>query len=238
MDTVAGVSGPDRLRPGGRQVIPRPEAWRLGDPSPWHSVASAPVSMDALVARVRSRARPQLAPAFPEARNAAVLVLLHDGEDGPEALFTRRSAHLRNHRNEISFPGGRMDPGELPPETALREAREEVGLDPSLVTIHGELDHMSTVVSQSYIVPVVGTIRERPTLVAAPAEVDRMFWVSLTELSRVDTYREEWWGTPPLDRPLFFYELDDETIWGATARMLHQLLRLAHGVDTPEPPAY
>jgi hypothetical protein len=63
-------------------------------------------------------------------------------------------------------------------------------------------------------------------------------WVPLAELASSDTYREEWWGAPPTDRPIFFFDLDDETIWGATARMLHQLLRLAHGVDGPEPLAW
>jgi len=232
------VSEPVRLRPGGRQAIPRPDAWRTGDPPPWQRTADRPVELDSLLARVAARTPRDLAPAFPGARNAAVLVLLHEGDEGPEVLVTRRAEHLRNHRGEISFPGGRMDDGETPAETALREAYEEVGLDPAVVTIHGELDHLSTVVSKSYIVPVVATIAERPELTAAPDEVDRILWVSLAELSRLDTYREEWWGTPPLDRPLFFFELDDETIWGATGRMVHQLLRLAHGLDVPEPPTW
>ena len=60
-------------------------------------------------------------------------------------------------------------------------------------------------------------------------------WEPLADLLVEGTYREERWGTPPLDRPIFFFELDDETVWGATARMLHQLLRVAHGVDGPEP---
>ena len=80
-----------------------------------------------------------------------------------------------------------------------------------------------------------GSVGERPDLVPHAAEVDRIMWVSLAELQRPGTYREERWGTPPLDRPIFFFELDDETIWGATAKMVHQLLRLAHGVDEPEP---
>lgn len=141
--------------------------------------------------------------------------------------------NLRNHRGEMSFPGGRVDPGEDPVTTALREAWEEVALDPALVTVHGHLDHLVTVVSQSYIVPVVATVAERPSLRLSPDEVDRIMWVGLDELSRPDTYREEWWGTPPSDRAIHFFELDDETIWGATARMLHQLLRLAHAVDEP-----
>jgi len=178
-----------------------------------------------------------VAPPFPEARNAAVLVLLHEADIGPELLFTRRTMNLRSHRGEISFPGGRMDAGETPVAAALREAFEEVALDPSLVTVHGELDHLSTVVSQSYIVPVVATVDERPPLTPHDREVDRILWVSLAELARPDTFREEWWGTPPLDRRVFFFELDDETIWGATGRMVYQTLRLTHGLTGPEPAA-
>jgi 8-oxo-dGTP pyrophosphatase MutT (NUDIX family) len=178
-----------------------------------------------------------VAPPFPAARNAAVLALVHDGDDGPELLFTRRTMSMRSHRGEISFPGGRMDPGEGPVDTALREAFEEVALDPSIVTVHGELDHLSTVVSQSYIVPVVGTVASRPELEPHDREVDRILWVSLAELARPDTFREEWWGTAPLDRRVFFFELDDETIWGATGRMVYQILRLAHGLTGPEPAA-
>jgi 8-oxo-dGTP pyrophosphatase MutT (NUDIX family) len=182
---------------------------------------------------VAARPPRELAPPFPGARNSAVLVVLLEDGSGPEVLLTRRAAHLRNHRGEISFPGGRMDAGESPADTARREADEEVGLDPALVTVHGELDHLSTVVSNSYIVPVVASVATRPSLVGAPSEVDRVLWVPLAELAREDTYHEESWGAPPLDRPLHFFELDDETVWGATGRMLAQLLCLAHGVDAP-----
>ncbi|MFM2070363.1 MAG: hypothetical protein RLZZ623_626 [Actinomycetota bacterium] len=226
-------------RRGGAQAIPRPEAWRLGDPAPWaERAAGSTDTMLAIRTAVETRRIAPLLPPFPDARNSAVLVLLHDGPDGPEALFTRRSMELRNHRGEVSFPGGRMDPGETAVEAALREAFEEVALDRALVTVHGELDHLSTVVSNSYIVPVVGSIAERPELRPHASEVDRILWVSLAELAHAETFREEWWGTPPFERPIFFFELADETIWGATARMVHQLLRLAHGVDGPEPLAW
>jgi 8-oxo-dGTP pyrophosphatase MutT (NUDIX family) len=229
---------PVRRRPGGQQTIPRPFVWRLGDDPPWATRNRRfPPSSATVLSTVRSRAPRDLAPPFPGARNAAVLVLLHEGDDGPELLFTRRTMRMRSHRGEISFPGGRMDPGETPVETALREAFEEVDLDPSLVTVHGELDHLSTVVSQSYIVPVVATVDARPELVPHDHEVDRILWVSLAELSRPDTFREERWGLPPFDRRVFFFELDDETIWGATGRMVYQFLRLAHGLTGPEPSA-
>jgi len=187
---------------------------------------------------LRERAPSQLAPPFPGARNSAVLIVLHDGADGAEVLFTKRAQHLRNHKGEISFPGGRMEQGETAVGAALREAWEEVALQPSLVEVRGELDHLSTVVSNSYIVPVVVTVASRPELQPHAAEVDRIIWVPLAELAHADTYREEWWGIGDLERPIHFFELEDETIWGATARMLHQLLRLAHGVDEPEPPAW
>ena len=156
-----------------------------------------------------------------------MLIALHDGEDGAEVLLTRRSMLLRNHQGEISFPGGRMDPGETPVETALREAHEEVGLDPSLPTVVGELPHLNTVVSRSYIVPVVSVLPERPELTPQTGEVDRVLWTPIEELTREGTYRLERWGQAPFDRPLHFFELDDETVWGATAHMLVELLTAA-----------
>jgi 8-oxo-dGTP pyrophosphatase MutT (NUDIX family) len=223
-------------RAGGDQFIPRPDTWRLGDPAPWTQAAGErePPTVARLAETMAARRPQPVTPGFAGARNSAVLVLLHDGDDGIELLLTRRAMQLRTHRGEISFPGGRMDDGETPTDTALREATEEVGLDPSLVAVHGELDHMSTLVSQNYIVPVVGSVAERPILQPHLAEVERIFWLPLTELVRPGTFREERWGTPPLDRSIHFFELDDETVWGATARMLHQLLRLAHGVDDPD----
>ena len=174
-------------------------------------------------------------PPFADARPAAVLVALADGPHGAEVLLTKRSAHLRNHRGEISFPGGRIDPGETPLQTAVREAWEEVQLPPDLVDVTAQLEPLSTVVSKSYIVPLVAHLTHQPELVPHDAEVERILWVPLAELARPDTFREEWWGTPPLDRPMYFFELDDETVWGATGRMLFELLSLAYDAPAPSP---
>jgi 8-oxo-dGTP pyrophosphatase MutT (NUDIX family) len=170
-------------------------------------------------------------------RASAVLVALTDGADGAEVLLTRRSVALTSHRGEISFPGGRVDGGETFEAAALREAHEEVALDPAAVQLGGRLDPISTMVSRSFIVPVVGTVDHQPELHPAADEVERILWVSLAELARRDTFREEIWDFAGEERPMFFFELDDETIWGATARVLHQLLRVALGVDSPEPRA-
>lgn len=213
-------------RRGGDQVVPRPEVWSPGGPPSWHGREIPP--FDELVARLVERPIPPLVTPFPDARDSAVIVVLHDAPGGTEVLLTRRSMHLRHHRGEVSFPGGRMEPGERARDTALREAHEEVGLVPDDVTIVGELAHLSTVVSRSHIVPIVATLTgtggARPTLVPQASEVDRILWVTLAELARPDTYREERWGTPPLDRSIHFFDLDDETVWGATGRMLFDLL--------------
>jgi 8-oxo-dGTP pyrophosphatase MutT (NUDIX family) len=208
-------------RRGGSQQIPRPEVWSEHHDPPWPTDATW--SVDELIAPVPAHSAPLL-PSFPDARVSAVLIALVDGESGPEVLLTRRSMHLRNHRGEISFPGGRLDPGETPVETALREAHEEVGLDPALATVVGELAHLNTIVSRSYIVPIVSVLADRPELEPRTGEVDRVLWTPVSELVRPGTYRMERWGEPPLDRPLHFFELDDETVWGATAHMLVDLL--------------
>ncbi len=183
-------------------------------------------TVDELLSAVPHESAPIL-PTFPDARPSAVLVALADGPDGAEVLLTRRSQFLRNHKGEMSFPGGRCDPGETPIDTALREAHEEVGLAPALSTIVGELRHLSTVVSKSYIVPVVARVEERVELTPQSDEADRVFWLPIADLTRPGTYHAERWGTPPMDRRLHFFHLDDETVWGATAHMLVDLLTRA-----------
>ncbi len=195
-------------------------------------------SVDDLVQPVPAQSGAML-PTFPDAKLSAVLLLLADGPAGAEVLLTRRSMEMKNHKGEISFPGGRVDPGETAIETALREAHEEVGLDPTLPMVIGELEHLSTIVSKSYIVPVVARLdlhdTDRPHLEPQTMEADRVMWTPISELTRSGTYRLERWGNLPLDRPLHFFELDDETVWGATARMLVDLLTLSER-QAPQPP--
>lgn len=174
-------------------------------------------------------------------RPSAVLVLLADGPDGAEVLLTRRSMTVNSHRGDVCFPGGRLDVGEDSLSAALRETHEEVGVEPDSVTVVGELHPIGTYVSRSWIVPIVGHVAEPLVLQACTSEVDRVFWVPLSDLTQPGTFREEWWptvdGNGVRERPIFFFDLDDETVWGATARMLHQLLRVAHRIEGDEPPA-
>jgi peroxisomal coenzyme A diphosphatase NUDT7 len=208
----------------GQQIIPRPPIWSLGPVAPWRAGAAPTLTQVLRVVPDVSRA---LLPAYADSRHSAVLVLLTDVGEGPEVLLTRRSWEMRSHRGEVSFPGGRMDPGETALGTALREAQEEVGLEPELVTVRGELPHLNTAITRSYIVPKVGTVAERLDLKAQTSEVERVLWVPLADFTREGAYRSEQWGEPPLDRMLHFFELDDETVWGATARIIADLLHRA-----------
>jgi 8-oxo-dGTP pyrophosphatase MutT (NUDIX family) len=218
-------------RRGGAQIIPRPPSWQLGEPAPWLAgPATATIDLDHLATTIAERGPGRPMPVeFPGGRQSAVLIALFPGERGAEVVLTRRSQTLNSHKGEISFPGGRLDPGETPVDAALREAHEEVALDPSLVTVVGELDQIATMVSRSLIVPVVGTLDRRPQLRASAGEVDRILTAPLVDLLDAEVYREERWGHPPLDRAIHFFELDDETVWGATGRILVQLLSIATG---------
>jgi 8-oxo-dGTP pyrophosphatase MutT (NUDIX family) len=185
-----------------------------------------PLSVADVVARLPPISGRPIVPRAAGARIAAVLIALVDGPRGAEVLLTKRSAELRNHRGEISFPGGRLEPGESAWQAAVRESWEEVLLQPALVTPRSELGHVETIVSTNYIIPVVGTLAERPEVGPSPTgEVDRVLWVPLVELAEPDTFRAERWGREP-GYDMYFYELDDETVWGATGRILFELLTL------------
>jgi len=161
----------------------------------------------------------------PGSRPAAVLCALFEEAGEARVILTRRSSQLRSHTGEVSFPGGRLDPDELPVAAALREASEEVGLDPAAVEILGQLSALSMSSSNAVITPFVGVLVGRPMLHPNPAEVDRAFDVSLAELVSDGVYHQELWELPGLGwRELNFFDLDGDTVWGATARVLRELL--------------
>jgi len=234
------TSGSPR-RVGGAQQIPTPSSRRsAGDPL-W-SDQTADFTLEAIVEKIQQLSVDQGKRTAPREyeKISAVLALLAPGEHGAEILLTRRSTKLSNHQGEMSFPGGRVDPDETMTDAALRETHEEVGIEPSSITVHAELSPLSTFVSRSFIVPIIGTVEKKPELVLNSYEVERTMWVPLAELVRADTFSWEWWSFDRVefsgDRPMFFFHLDDETIWGATARMLHELLCVVHGLNHFELP--
>ena len=215
---------------GGPQKIPRPPGVRVGDPAPWAGTPTeirTGISLD----RVRSvldalgpPRRPELI--LPGARSAAVLAPLFEEDGETRVVLTRRTTTLPSHRGEVSFPGGKVIEGEDLRVAALREAEEEIGLSPAAVDVVGELDHLATVASRFVLAPFAGVLAERPVLTPNPHEVDRVFDVALAELLDEKVFREERWVIFGEERPVFFFELVGDTVWGATARILYQLLAL------------
>jgi 8-oxo-dGTP pyrophosphatase MutT (NUDIX family) len=173
-----------------------------------------------------------ISPTLPAAQAAAVLVPVFEEDGQARLVLTRRSSHLPSHQGEVAFPGGKVHAGETPEQGALREAFEEVGLAPTDVEIVGELEQLATVAGRFVLSPFVGVLPGRPALVANPGEVARVFDVSFADLLDDRTYREERWQLPEVgERPMHFFEVDDETVWGATARIVHELLLLVIGAD-------
>jgi 8-oxo-dGTP pyrophosphatase MutT (NUDIX family) len=158
--------------------------------------------------------------------DAAVLVPLspHDGE--LHGVFTRRRDDLRRHAGEISFPGGRQDPGEELHETALREAEEEIGLDPAGVRLVGALPPTPTVVTGYSVYPFVGLIEPGLTWRPSASEVAEVLELSLPALRAGYGRRRLLRRGVPFRTDV--YVVGDHLVWGATARILGDLLdRLA-----------
>ena len=179
---------------------------------------------------------PSPATALPGSAPSAVLVLLYEHQREPWVVLTRRSWHLRHHAGEVSFPGGRREPGDADLwATALREATEEIALDPASVARIGRLDSFVTVGSRSLVCPFVATVDRRPELVPDPVEVEQVLHVALAELTGSEAWREEIWSLGEAfggDRAMTFFELHGDTVWGATAAVLRRLLSIATvGVD-------
>ena len=228
--TPVGV--PER---GGPQEIPRPESWLPGEPSPWSGLEDRTLTLDGILGALDGR-RPTGIRGRPTGgeSTAGVLVALYDdpGSGGPHVVLTRRSPRLASHSHEVSFPGGRHDEGDPDLwETALREATEEIGLDPGLPHLVGRLDPLVTVGSRSLIHPFVAVLPGPPELVPNPAEVEAVLYVPLAELLLDEVYREEEWTRFDVPWTITFFELVGDTVWGATAAMLRQLLALSLGVD-------
>jgi 8-oxo-dGTP pyrophosphatase MutT (NUDIX family) len=157
-------------------------------------------------------------------KGAAVLLLADPATPGLPLLFMRRTRLVRSHRGQIAFPGGGVEPGDGgPAATALREAKEELGVPPDHVEVLGLLRSVTTATSERHLVPVVALQRAPIQPVPDGFEVADWFRVPITELltAPLTSRRVPGGGRDGFVR---FYEVGGRVIWGATAAILHDLL--------------
>lgn len=154
---------------------------------------------------------------------AAVLAPLYEIDGRVHLLLTKRPMHMPTHKGHLAFPGGKPQPGDDGiVGTALREAEEEVAIVPDDVEVLGYLEPIHTVEYTRYVVPVVGRVAPRPALRPDPGEVDRVLEPRLVDLAD----EAGWWHEEWQSRHVWFREVEDEILWGATATMTRRLLGL------------
>jgi 8-oxo-dGTP pyrophosphatase MutT (NUDIX family) len=162
---------------------------------------------------------------FPtDARMAAGLLLLYPGDRGPSLALTVRASGLRRHAGQISLPGGATDEGETLVQAALREAHEEIGLDPARVRIVGELTPVYVLVSGFTLHPVVGVTDERPDFRPAANEVEAVIEVSIEDLQDASNIRQGTRTREGIAIEYPYFDLRGHHVWGATAMILGEFI--------------
>lgn len=175
-----------------------------------------------------SLSNPRPDPPLPDGMPAAVIVPIVDvGE--PTLLLTKRTETVRDHKGEISFPGGARHPED--PDlltTALRETREELGIPSEAFEVLGALPPTHTMVSGYVIVPFVARLTGQPELTPSPVEIAEVLELDVSRLLEVEREVEAVGGLHPT---MFVYEVDVHVVWGATGRIVHGLLEIlrSHG---------
>lgn len=213
---------------GGLQRIWRPARWEIGELPAWvgrHELIETitPERLAALGCKPTIETEEHDLPAG--WRHAAVLIPFHLPPEAEcaELVLVRRRDDAPEHPGEVAFPGGVRTPSEGLAQTALREAEEEAGIRPADVTLLSRLEAATTLVSRFHITPFVATVADLGGLLHQESEILRVLRVPIHRLLDAEAYRLEYWVFSARRVPISFFEIEGETIWGFTARILRSV---------------
>ena len=192
-----------------------------------------PTAQQRMSPRPRSGWEPGVCPAG--TRQAAGLILVYAATDGPRVVLTQRRADLPDHAGQVSLPGGEIESGESHVDAALREAHEEVGLEPGSVSVLGGLTPLHIPISNFVLHPIVATTPERPDLAPADREVARILEPRLSALADPGFHAIEARAQSPVEADVPVFRVDDLIVWGATAMVLAEFLAILDAPPDPWP---
>ena len=185
-----------------------------------------------LTTRIKTKSEVTFPNTQETARPAAVLILLFPFEDEIQFFLTKRTEDVEHHKGQISLPGGIRENDESLNETALRETKEEVGIDSTKIIISGSLTPFFIPVTGYIVHPFIGWCKEKPSTKIHDVEVNQLFSVSITELMDEKILQTEQWNIRGYDTIVPYYNFGKCKVWGATAAILSEFKSILEDISS------
>ena len=185
-----------------------------------------------LTTRIKTKSEVTFPNTQETARPAAVLILLFPFEDEIQFFLTKRTEDVEHHKGQISLPGGIRENNESLNETALRETKEEVGIDSTKIIISGSLTPFFIPVTGYIVHPFIGWCKEKPSTKIHDVEVNQLFSVSITELMDEKTLKTEQRNIRGYDAIVPYYNFEKCKVWGATAAILSEFKSILEDISS------
>ena len=185
-----------------------------------------------LTTRIKTKSEVTFPNTQETARPAAVLILLFPFEDEIQFFLTKRTEDVEHHKGQISLPGGIRENNESLNETALRETKEEVGIDSTKIIISGSLTPFFIPVTGYIVHPFIGWCKEKPSTKIHDVEVNQLFSVSITELMDEKILQTEQWNIRGDDAIVPYYNFGKCKVWGATAAILSEFKSILEDISS------